>query len=104
MYYVIESFKLNNMIIRSIIDTFFDNLLVKISSSLITIKLYLSKNSSRGLTPINLSYIRFYFELYTLKLFINTVLFVMILFQLISSLALLFFAYAPRYVYPRPII
>ena len=57
IYHVIESFKLDNIIIRSIIDIFSDNLLVKTPSSLITIRLYLSKSFSRGLAPISLSYI-----------------------------------------------
>ena len=57
MYHVIESLKLDNVIIRSIIDTFFNNLLVITPSSLITIRLYLSKSSSRGLAPISLSHI-----------------------------------------------
>ena len=57
IYHVMESLKLDNMIIRSIMDIFFDNLLVKTSSSLITIRLYLFKSSSRGFTPINFSYI-----------------------------------------------
>ena len=57
MHYVIESFKLDNIIIRSIIDIFFNNLLIIIPSSLIIIRLYLSKSSSRGLAPISLSYI-----------------------------------------------
>ena len=47
IYHVIESLKLDNMIIRSIINTFSDNLLIKTPSSLITIRLYLSKSSSR---------------------------------------------------------
>ena len=57
IYYVIESFKLDNIIIRSIIDTFSDNLLIKTPFSLITIRLYLSKSSSKGLTPISFSHI-----------------------------------------------
>ena len=57
MYYVMESLKLDNMITRSMMDTFSDNLLITTPSSLITIRLYLSKSSSKSLTPINLSYI-----------------------------------------------
>ena len=57
IHHVIESLKLDNMIVRSIIDTFSNNLLVITPSSLITIRLYLSKSFSKGLTPINLSYI-----------------------------------------------
>ena len=75
-----ESLKPGNIIIKSIIDIFFNNLLLKTPFSLIIIRLYLSKSSSRGFTPINLSYILFYFELYTLKLPINTILSVIILF------------------------
>ena len=68
------------MIIKSIIDTFSDNLLIETPSSLITIRLYLSKSFSKGLALISLSYIWFYFELYALKLLINIIFFVIILF------------------------
>ena len=57
MYHVIESLKLGNVIIISMMNIFSDNLLVETPSSLITIRLYLLKNSSKGLTPISLSYI-----------------------------------------------
>ena len=66
--------------VRSIIDIFFNNLFIGTFSSLITIRLNLISSSSKDLAPIELSYIRFYFELYVLKLLINIVLSVMILF------------------------
>ena len=57
IYYVIKSFKLGDMIIKSIMNIFFNNYLIETPSSLIAIRLYLSKNSSRSLTLISLSYI-----------------------------------------------
>ena len=60
--------------VKSIINIFFNNLLIGTPSSLIITKSNLVSNSSKGLAPIELSYIRFYFELYVLKLFINIVL------------------------------
>ena len=66
--------------IRSIINIFFNNLLIDIPSSLITIKSNLISSSSKNLAPIELSYIKFYFELYVLKLPINIVFSIMILF------------------------
>ena len=66
--------------IRSIINIFSNNLLIDIPSSLIIIRSNLVSNSSKDLVPIKLSYIKFYFELYVLKLFINIVFSVIILF------------------------
>ena len=57
MYHVMESLKLGNMIIRSIMDIFFNNFLFETPSSLIIIRLYLSKSFSRGFTSISLSHI-----------------------------------------------
>ena len=57
MYYVMESFKLGDVIVRSMMDIFSNNLLVATPSSLITIRLYLFKSFSRGLAFISLSYI-----------------------------------------------
>ena len=71
---------LDDVIVRSIMDTFSDNLLIGISSSLTTTRLNLVSSSSRDLAPIELSYIRFYFELYVLKLSINIILLIIILF------------------------
>ena len=56
MYYVMESLKFDNVIIRSMMDIFSDNLLIATPSSLIIIRLYLSKSFSRGFTLINLSH------------------------------------------------
>ena len=71
---------LNDVIIRSIINIFSNNLLIDISSSLITTRLNLINSFSRSLAPIELSYMGFYFELYVLKLSINIVFSIMILF------------------------
>ena len=73
-------FILGDVIIRSIMDIFFNNLLIDIPFSLIITRLNLVNSFSRDLVPIELSYMRFYFELYVLKLFINIVLSVIILF------------------------
>ena len=70
---------LGAIIVRSIIKTFFNNLLISTSSSLITIKLNLVNNASSGLALIKFSQIKFHFELYTLKSLINTILFIIIL-------------------------
>ena len=66
--------------VRSIMNIFFNNLLSDIPFSLIIIRLNLISNFSRDFAPIELSYIRFYFELYVLKLFINIVFSVIIFF------------------------
>ena len=66
--------------VRSIINIFSNNLLIGTPSSLIIIRSNLVSSSSRGLASIELSYIRFYFELYALKLLINIILSIMILF------------------------
>ena len=71
---------LGDVIIKSIINTFFNNLLIGTPFSLIIIRLNLISSFSKGLAPIKLSYIRFYFELYALKLSINIVFWVIILF------------------------
>ena len=75
---------------RSMMETFSDNLLINILSSLITIRLNLVNNASSGFAPIKFSQVEFYFKLYTLKSLISTILFIMILSQLISSIARLF--------------
>ena len=64
---------LNDVIVRSIVNIFFNNLLIGIPSSLIIIKLNLISSFSRNLVSIELSYIGFYFELYVLKLLINII-------------------------------
>ena len=66
--------------VKSIINILFNNLLIDIPSSLIIIRLNLINNFSRGLVPIEFSYIRFYFELYVLKLLINIVFLIIVLF------------------------
>ena len=71
---------LGDVMVRSIIDIFSDNLLIGTLSSLITVRLNLVSSFSRGLVPIELSYMGFYFELYVLKLPISIVFSVMILF------------------------
>ena len=92
---------LDDVMVRSMIDTFSNNLLIGTPSSLITTRSNLVSSSSRGLAPIELSHVGFHFELCALKSPISTVLSVMIPFQLTSSIARLFLAYAPRYVCPR---
>ena len=89
--------------IRSIIDTFSNNLLIGILFSLITIRLNLVSSFSRGLAPIELSYIRIYFTLYVLKLPINIIFSLIILFQLISFIIRFFLIYTLKYIYSRPI-
>ena len=74
------SFILGDVIVRSIINIFSNNLLIGIPFSLIIIRLNLVSNFSRGLASIELSYINFYFELYVLKLPINVIFSIMILF------------------------
>ena len=66
--------------VRSIMNIFSNNLLIGIPFSLIIIRLNLISSFSKGLVSIEFSYIRFYFELYVLKLFISIVFSVMILF------------------------
>ena len=66
--------------VRSIINIFFNDFFIGTPFSLITIKLNLISSFSKNLAPIELSYIRFYFELYVLKSPINIVLSIMILF------------------------
>ena len=75
---------------RSMIKIFSDNLLISTFSSLITIRLNLVNNALSNLAPIKFSQVEFYFKLYTLKSLISTVLFIIILFQLISSIVRLF--------------
>ena len=65
---------------RSMIEIFFNNLLINIPSSLITIRLNLVNNASSNLAFIKFSQIEFYFELYALKSLINIIFFIMILF------------------------
>ena len=69
---------LGDMIIRSIRNIFSNNLLIGTPSSLITIRLNLISNFSKDFVPIELSYMRFHFELYALKLPINIVFSVII--------------------------
>ena len=90
--------------VRSMINIFSNNLFIGTSFSLIIIRLNLVSSSSKNLVLIELSYIKFYFELYVLKLSINIILSIIILFQLISSIIRLFLIYIFRYIYPRPII
>ena len=71
---------LDDVMIRSIMDIFSNNLLIGIPFSLIIIRSNLVNSSSRSLVSIEFSYIGFYFELYVLKLLINIILSVMILF------------------------
>ena len=71
---------LGDVIVKLIINIFSNNLFIGIPSSLIIIRLNLINSSSRNLAPIELSYIRFYFKLYVLKLPINIVLLMIILF------------------------
>ena len=71
---------LGDVMIKSIINIFSNNLLIDTPFSLIITNLNLVSNSSRGLVSIKLSYIRFYFKLYVLKLPINIIFSVMILF------------------------
>ena len=69
--------------VRSMINFFFffsNNLLIGTPFSLIIIRLNLVSSSSKGLVPIELSNMGFYFKLYVLKLFINIVFSVIILF------------------------
>ena len=73
MYYIIVFFILGDVMVKSIINIFSNNLFIGIPSSLITIRLNLVSSFSKGLVSIELSYIRFYFELYVLKLFISIV-------------------------------
>ena len=90
--------------VRSIINIFSNNLLIGTPFSLIIIRSNLVSSSSRGLVSIELSYIGFYFELYVLKLPINIVFSIIILFWLISFIIRLFLIYVFKYVYSRPII
>ena len=71
---------LGDVMVRSMINIFFNNLLIGTPSSLIIIRSNLINSFSKSLVPIELSYVGFYFELYVLKLPINIVLSVMILF------------------------
>ena len=80
MYYVMVSLILGAVMARSIMEIFSDNLLISISSSLITIRLNLVNNVSNGLASIKFSQVEFHFKLYTLKSLISTVFFIMILF------------------------
>ena len=72
---------------RSIIEIFSNNLLISTPFSLITIRLNLVNNALSNIVFIEFSQVKFHFELYALKSLINTVLFVIILSQLISSIA-----------------
>ena len=61
--------------IRSMMETFSDNLLIGTPSSLMTTKLNLVNNASSGLAPIEFSQVGFHFELCALKSLINNVLY-----------------------------
>ena len=80
MYYIMVSLMLGDVMVRSMMDIFFNNLLIDILFSLIIIRLNLISSFSKDLVLIELSYIRFYFELYVLKLSINIVFSTIILF------------------------
>ena len=71
---------LGDVIIRSMMDIFSNNLFIDIPFSLIIIKLNLINSFSKNLASIELSDIRFYFELYVLKLSINIIFSIIILF------------------------
>ena len=71
---------LDDVIIRSIIDIFFNNLFIDTPFSLITTRLNLISSFSKSLVSIEYSYIGFYFELCVLKLLINIVFSIIILF------------------------
>ena len=71
---------LNDIIVRSIMKIFSDNLCINIPFSLITTKLNLVNNASNGLVPIKFSQVKFHFELYALKSLINIILSIIILF------------------------
>ena len=71
---------LGDVIVRSIINIFSNNLLIGIPSSLIIIRLNLINSFSKNLVPIELSRIRFHFKLYALKLSINIIFSIIILF------------------------
>ena len=71
---------LDAIIARSIIEIFFNNLLINIPFSLIIIRLNLVNNASSGLAFIKFSQVEFHFELYALKSLINIILFIIILF------------------------
>ena len=68
--------------VRSMIKTFSDDLLVGTPSSLMTSRLNLVNNASSGLAPIEFSQVEFHFELCALKSPMSTVLSIMILSQL----------------------
>ena len=74
------SFILGDVIIRSIMNIFFNNLLIGTSSSLITTRSNLVNSFSKNFVSIELSYIGFYFELCVLKSFINIIFSMIILF------------------------
>ena len=90
MHYIIVSPILGDVMVRSIIEIFFNNLFISIPSSLIIIKLNLVNNVSSDLALIEFSQIEFHFELCALKSLINIVLFIIILFPLISFIVRLF--------------
>ena len=65
---------------RSMMEIFFNNLLISTPSSLMIIRLNLVNNVSSDLVPIKFSQVKFYFKLYALKSLINIILFIIILF------------------------
>ena len=64
---------LGDVMVRSMMKIFFDNLLINTPFSLIIIKLNLVNNASSGLVPIKFSQIEFHFELCALKSLISIV-------------------------------
>ena len=74
------SLMLGDVMVRSMMNIFSNDLFVGTPSSLIIIRSNLVSSFSRGLAPIELSYVGFYFELYVLKSFISIVLSIIILF------------------------
>ena len=79
MHHIMVSPILGAVMVKSMIKTFSNDLLINILSSLITIRLNLINNASNGLAPIKFSQIKFHFELYTLKSLINIILSIIIL-------------------------
>ena len=79
MHYIIISPILGDVMARSMIKPFSNNLIINILSSLITTKLNLVNNASSNLAPIKFSQVEFHFELYTLKSLISIILYIIIL-------------------------
>ena len=71
---------LGAIITKSIMEIFFNNLLINTSFSLIITRLNLVNNALSSLAFIQFSQIEFYFKLYTLKSPISIIFFMIILF------------------------